>query len=334
MSVQLKADILAAARELGFEPVGCSEPVIGPTYQAAYRQWLALGFAGTMTYLGRHLDKRLDPCVLVPEARTVLCVGLNYFQTSSAANIGGGRIARYAWGQDYHRVVKDRLGCLAARIHAIVGRDVTRRSFVDSGPVLERVLAAQAGLGWIGKNGLLIHPRRGSYFFLGELFLDIELPPDEPSPNRCGDCRRCLDACPTGACSAGACPPEALVRPGVIDARRCIAYLTIEHRGQIDETLADKMGDRLFGCDACQEVCPFNRQATETAVAEFRRPILGPRIDPRDVLAWDEPAYQARTTGSAGVRLTLAQWHRNARIAVRIAEIANDGKPSEERGTP
>jgi epoxyqueuosine reductase len=193
---------------------------------------------------------------------------------------------------------------LAEKIKLVLGRDFSYRAFVDSAPVMEKPLAQQAGLGWIGKNGCLINRRFGSFFFLGELFVDFELPPDSPAKNYCGRCRRCLDACPTGA----------IIAPQTLDARRCVSYLTIEHRGGIDEDLKSKIGDRLFGCDACQLACPFNRKCVETLIEDFRRPILGPSLDPNEILNWDESACKLRTAHSAGERADLTQWQRNAKI--------------------
>jgi len=310
MSTELKEDILAAARAVGFDLAGVTSPE--PLEGRAYLAWRERGYAGTMDYLRRNVEKRLDPCLLVPDTKAILCLGVNYAQPCSETPPGMGRISVYAWGRDYHLVVKAMLHRLAGNICDLLGREFSYRAFVDSAPVMEKALAQRAGLGWIGKNGCLINRRIGSFFFLGELFLDFELPPDEPEKNHCGTCTGCMDACPT----------RAIVSPGVLDARRCISYLTIEHRGEIDAELAGQMGDRLFGCDTCQQVCPFNRRNVETTVEDFRRSCLGPHVDPSEILNWDETSRDRRTADSAGERASLDQWRRNARIV-----LANASKP-------
>ncbi len=304
MKNNLKKDIFATAREIGFDLVGVTEPRV--LNARAFMEWQQSGLAGTMDYMERNIEKRLDPRKLVPEVKSILCVGLNYFQTVPTQSDASGKISLYAWGKDYHLVVKDMLHRLAERIEGLIQRKFTYRAFVDSAPVLEKALAAQAGLGWIGKNGCLINKRLGSFLFLGELFLDVELPPDKPGKQYCGRCQKCLAACPTGA----------IVRPGVVDARRCISYLTIEHKGEIAADLAEKMNDWLFGCDACQQVCPFNRKCPETRIGEFRRHILGPHMTTEEILHWDEGTCQARTAHSAGSRANLGQWRRNAEITL------------------
>ena len=301
MADDLKETIRQAAFELGFDLAGISAPRVEPRYREAYLDWIERGRQGGMGYMAQNLDKRLDPGRLVAGVRSVLCLGSSYHQEAATPD-GGGRVAMYAWGRDYHRVLKDRLRRLAGWLSGMAGREVRYRAFVDSAPVLEKALAEQAGLGWIGSNGCLINRRLGSFFFLAELFADLELPVDQPAKNHCGACRRCVDACPTGA----------IVAPGVVDARRCISYLTIEHRDRIDPTLAGKVGPWIFGCDACQVVCPFNRFARTTRIDEFRQHRLGPRIDPAEAARWTDEQYEARTAGSAGARATLEMWRRNA----------------------
>jgi epoxyqueuosine reductase len=304
MTLNLKQDILdIAIHEIGFSLAGVASPhAMDSTH---YLDWLDRGFAGSMAYLGKNLEKRFDPSLLVPGTRSIICTGLNYFQNvSDKVSPSDGRIAMYALGRDYHLVVRDMLHRLAEKIKLLLGRDFSCRAFVDSAPVMEKPLAWQAGLGWIGKNGCLINRHLGSFLFLGELFVDFELPPDSPAKNYCGRCRRCLDACPAGA----------IVAPQTLDARRCVSYLTIEHRGEIDDSLKSKIGDRLFGCDACQLACPFNRKCIETLIEDFRRPILGPSLGPNEILNWNESACKSRTTHSAGERADLSQWQRNAKI--------------------
>jgi epoxyqueuosine reductase len=300
MESNLKQDIFASALEIGFDLAGVTEPKVINT--RTFLEWQQSGLAGTMGYMGRNIEKRLGPRKLVPEVKSILCVGLNYFQTVPAPSDSGGKISRYAWGKDYHLVVREMLHRLADKICGIVKGDFAYRAFVDSAPVMEKALAVQAGLGWIGKNGCLINKRLGSFLFLGELFLDFELPPDEPGKEYCGRCQKCLAACPTGA----------IVKPGLVDARRCISYLTIEHKGEIAADLAEKMDGWLFGCDVCQQVCPFNRKCPETQIGDFQRHVLGPQIEPAKVLQWDETTYQDHTASSAGSRAGLEQWRRNA----------------------
>jgi epoxyqueuosine reductase len=272
MTLELKKNILnAAVHEIGFTLAGVAS---SEGFEAAFlKDWLDRGYAGSMAYLHRNLEKRLDPSLLVSGVRSIICVGLNYFQkTSDVSPADAGEIALYAHGEDYHRVVREKLHRLAEKIREILGRDFSWRAFVDSAPVMEKLLAQRAGLGWIGKNGCLVKRHFGSFLFLGELFVDFELEPDVPTKNYCGRCRRCIEACPTGAIAA----------PQTLDARRCISYLTIEHPGEIDEDLKSKIGRQLFGCDRCQRVCPFNRRCKETSVEEFRRPMLGASLDPND----------------------------------------------------
>jgi epoxyqueuosine reductase len=302
---ELKQDIFTLARDIGFDLVGVTAPKVedpGP-----YLDWLQAGRAGTMGYMGRNIEKRLNPQKLVPEVKSILCLAVNYFQKTPNPSEARGQIARYAWGRDYHLVVKEMLCRLAEKIQGLVKRDFKYRAFVDSAPVMEKALAYQAGLGWIGKNGCLIHKRLGSFLFLGELFLDFELPPDESGKSYCGRCQKCLTACPTGA----------ICRPGMVDARRCISYLTIEHQGPIEPALAEKMTPWLFGCDICQEVCPFNQKCPETRIEDFRQNVLGSQIDPAEILTWDETTHHERTAPSAGERAGLDQWQRNAETLLR-----------------
>ena len=247
-----------AARRLGFDLVGIAEP--RPSDQITrYREWLKRGYHAEMGYLARSeaVEKRSDPRLVMPEVQSIVVVGVNYYPGDAPPpRVGEGRVSRYAWGADYHDVLMGKLQRLANQIAAQMGRPVTHRAYVDFGPLMERELAHRAGLGWLGKNTNLINPSTGSYIFLGELLLDVALPPDEPmGGDRCGNCTACLDACPTGA----------LVAPGVLDARRCISYLTIEHRGAIPERLRPPMGGWVFGCDICQEVCPWNRRFARLA---------------------------------------------------------------------
>ena len=253
------------ARALGFTLVGIAPP--DPSqYLGFYRRWLADGRHGEMGYLARPdaVARRADLRETLATVRSVVVVGQEYLGCAEPAGPprpDTGLIARYARGRDYHRVVKGRLLDLLERLEAFSGSPIMGRVYVDTGPILERELAARAGLGWFGKNTMLIHPRRGSWFFLGALLLDLELEPDTPfTADHCGSCRRCLDACPTGAL-LGRDPRGA----PVMDATRCISYLTIEHRGPIPRELRPALENRILGCDVCQDVCPFNARFAQEA---------------------------------------------------------------------
>jgi epoxyqueuosine reductase len=265
----LEARVRAEAERLGFGPVGIA-PVRASDHAAFYRAWLEAGRHGTMDYLARPdaVQRRADPAAAWPGLRSAVVVALNYYpgaEPAAAAGAGSGIIARYARGRDYHRVMKKKLLRLLAWLEAEVGRELPlARAYVDTGPVLERELAQRAGLGWFGRNTMLIHPRRGSYFFLGSLLLDIELAPDAPfAADHCGTCAACVSACPTGALLGR----DATGAPAM-DATRCISYLTIEHRGPIPRELRPLLGNRVFGCDICQEVCPWNSPKLVQATSE------------------------------------------------------------------
>jgi len=251
----LAAAAKAAARDLGFEACGVTD--LAPSAAApALGRWLDRGYHGEMRYMERQAPARREPARAWSEARSAIVVLHNYHQAHDEPAPGRGRVARYALGDDYHAVLSAKLEQLAARLVSIAGAG-RFRAYVDAGPLPERELARRAGLGWVGKNTMLIRPGLGSFTFIGVLLTDRALAPDAPfEADRCGTCRRCLDVCPT----------DAFPEPRVLDARRCISYLTIEARGAIPEALAPMVGDRLFGCDVCQDACPWNvRFATETA---------------------------------------------------------------------
>jgi epoxyqueuosine reductase len=252
-----------------------------------------------MGYLERRLEERLDPGRVLPGARAAVCVALNYYQ-GELDDPSWRPIARYAWGRDYHEVIGPRLERLAAHLAEAVG--ARSRGYVDTGPVLERDLAARAGLGWIGKNTMLLHPALGSWFFIGVLLTTADLAPDAPLADRCGSCRACLDACPTGA----------FVAPYVLDARRCISYLTIEHRGPIEPDLQPRMAGWQFGCDVCQDVCPWNRKAPATRHPEFVPATSFPGAEA--VRAMDDASIRRDFQGSAMLRAKPAGIRRNALI--------------------
>ena len=295
-------------RELGFDLVAVG-PASPPDHGAAFEAWLDAGHAGTMAYLDRGRDKRTDPARVLPGARSVVACALGYFQGAEAGGPPG--VARYAWGEDYHAVMEPRLRALADTIAELLPGTVSR-AYVDTGPLLERDLAARAGLGWVGKNSMLLHPDLGSFFFIGTVLTTAEIEADTPLPDRCGTCTRCLDACPTGA----------FVDPYVLDARRCIAYLTIEHRGPIPAELRPGLGGWTFGCDVCQDVCPWNRRAPVAAEAAF-----GPRQHPplAGLLALGEADYREGLRGSPLKRARREGLARNAAVA-----LGNRGRTEDE----
>jgi len=302
MSSSLAARLKDHARAIGFDLVGIAPAAAADSFDRL-RAWLAQGFAGEMGYLERHAEARRGPESILPEVRSVVMAAMYYAADAPRA---GARIARYARGADYHDVLRARLKLLLAWVRtqapACRGRGV-----VDTAPLLERDFARRAGLGWFGKNTMLINKHRGSYCFLGALLLDIDLPADTPhDATHCGSCTACLDACPTGA----------FVGPGVLDARRCISYLTIELRGPIPEELRRPTGDWLFGCDVCQEVCPWNRKPLPAL-----DPALQPcpeleAVDPVALLDLTEEAFRQRFQGTALLRTRRAGLLRNAAIVL------------------
>ncbi|MGA1417462.1 MAG: tRNA epoxyqueuosine(34) reductase QueG [Gemmatimonadaceae bacterium] len=308
----------AQALGLGFDLAGIAR--LGTVESApAFETWLAQGYHGSMAYLRRGAELRQDTTRPEPGMRSAVVVGLDYGGRSPASPI-----ARYARGDDYHRLMWDRLEDLLAWVRAERGTEVRGRAFVDTGPILERDLARRAGLGWFGKNAMLINPKKGSFFFIGSLFLDLELTPDAPfTAEHCGTCTRCLTSCPTDAFTA----------PGVLDARRCIAYLTIEHRGPIPEDLHAGIGDHLFGCDVCQDVCPWNVRFASAPPTEGplapRPPFAG--AVPTETLARQfrdqgADAYRESTRGSAMRRARQDGLARNA--AIVLTNLGADDDPS------
>jgi epoxyqueuosine reductase len=299
----LKQAIREWGRELGFAAVGFASA--GPLDDAAYLDWLAAGCHGDMDYMARNLDKRARPAELVPGTRTVVSVRLDYAPADlPEPGPDSAVISRYALGRDYHKVMRNRLQRLAERIETVTG-PLGYRAFADSAPVMEVALASRAGLGWRGKHTLLLS-RGGSWYFLGELYLGLDLPPDTPEANHCGHCTACLASCPTNA----------FVAPYVLDARRCISYLTIEHPGAIPVELRPLMGTRIYGCDDCQAVCPWNRFARPTEEADF-----GPRngLDQSrlaELLAWTAEEFDDRLAGSPIRRIGHERWLRNIAVAL------------------
>ena len=295
------AAIKQRALSLGFDLVGIAAATPSPR-GGAFRDWLAAGRAGTMQYLHDRVDERTDPGTYLSGAVSAICVAKSYHVRLDPPPTDQplGRIARYALGDDYHTLIKDRLYDLADWLRDIFPGARTRCA-VDTAPVLEKDLAARAGLGWVGKNTLLISPTLGSYVLLGEVLTTLPLPSDESVTDHCGSCRRCLDACPTGA----------LTEPYHLDARRCISYLTVEHRSS--EPLAHDTGDWLFGCDVCQEVCPWNARAPETLDPALQPRFATGTVDARAVAEWTPEQYQQQLRESAMKRVKLPQLQANAR---------------------
>ena len=296
------------AREAGFDGAGVA-PAVRPGGADHYRQWLAEGRAGRMDYLRRHVEHRTDARLLLPGARSVIVVSHNYHRPAPPEPADGqprGRIAMYAWGRDYHRVVRKKLNAMIDRMRETLDEPFEARACVDTAPLLEREFAAAAGIGWIGRNTMVLDRKSGSYFVLGEIVTTLDLEYDEPVEDRCGQCTRCVDACPTGA----------LDHPYRMDASRCISYLTIELRDEVPEALQPHMGNWVYGCDICQAVCPYNRKAPVTAEADYaiREPAPYPLLT--DLLSWSRSDYGEKLTGSAMKRATLVMLQRNAKIAM------------------
>ena len=303
----LAAAARVAARALGFEACGITSPGSSPGATAALDRWLAAGRHGEMRYMDRQASVRREPAGAWTEARSAVVVLHDHYQGDAEPAPGRGRIARYALGEDYHDVMRAKLAALGERLVETAGGGRCR-VYVDAGPLPERELARRAGLGWFGKNTMLIHPRVGSFTFIGVVLTDLVLAPDEPfEADRCGSCRRCLDACPTAAF------PE----PRVLDATRCISYLTIEARSPVPEALAPQLGDRLFGCDVCQEVCPWNvRFARETAEPRYRarRPEEWPTLT--EIVRMNEREHEEAFGGTALERSGRAGLARNAVVVL------------------
>ena len=307
---ELARAVRAWGRELGFDRVGIVDAAPDPD-EERLRDWLDRDRHGEMDYMSRHGMRRARPAELVPGTRRVISARMNYLPHSPArarralADPARGYVSRYALGRDYHKVLRARLKRLAARLEEAAG-PFGCRVFVDSAPVLEKSLAARAGLGWIGKHTNLLAEDAGSWFFLGELYTDLPLPVDAPAAAHCGRCTACIDACPTAA----------IVAPYQLDARRCISYLTIELKGSIPEPLRPLVGNRVYGCDDCQLACPWNRYARLAATADFqaRDGLEAPRL--AELLAWDAAEFARRTEGSAIRRIGHARWLRNVAVAL------------------
>ncbi|GHA21497.1 epoxyqueuosine reductase [Arenicella chitinivorans] len=317
---QLAAQIKDWGKQLGFDAVGIADLDL-QEHEVHLQNWLAKGMHGDMDYMHKHGTKRTRPAELVAGTRRVISVRMDYAPPDiqqaeeKLQQTELGYVSRYALGRDYHKVLRARLKQLAQRINQEIG-EFGYRVFTDSAPVMEKALAEKAGLGWIGKHSNLLDSKTGSWFFLGELYIDLPLPVDTAATNHCGTCSRCIDLCPTGA----------IIGPYQVDARLCISYLTIELRGPIPVPLRSKLGNRIYGCDDCQFVCPWNKFARTT-----KEPDFSPRtaITDRRLLAlfdWSEEEFLKHTEGSAIRRIGHASWQRNIAVALGNANPADDAE--------
>jgi len=316
----LSTNIKNLARELDFSACGISAIDLGE-HPAYLKKWLDAGFHGEMQWMANNLDKRYDPSLLETGTQAIISVRLDYLppETQAIKILGSADkayVSRYALGRDYHKLIRKRLSKLAEQINQQIEEtpelkaafpEFNSRAFTDSAPVLERGIAQQAGLGWIGKNCMLITPKAGSWFFLGELYINLPLPADEPFiKDHCGACTACHTACPT----------QAFVADGVLDARRCISYLTIELKGSIPEELRPLMGNRIYGCDDCQLVCPWTRFSPTTKEADFHPRHQLDSSDLIDLFNWDEATFLKNTQGSPIRRTGYISWLRNIAVAL------------------
>jgi epoxyqueuosine reductase len=305
----LATHIKAWGKALGFQQVGISDIDLSQ-HEKPLQAWLDKGFAGEMGYMSEHGMKRARPDQLVPGTLRVISVRLDYLPpdaqfAKSLQNKKQAYISRYALGRDYHKVLRKRLKKLGEKIQT-AHPDSQFRPFVDSAPVLEHAIAEKAGIGWTGKHSLTINKEAGSWFFLGELFINLPLPVDQPAVENCGSCTACITICPT----------QAIVEPYVVDARRCISYLTIEQKGAIPEEYRKLIGNRVYGCDDCQLICPWNRYANITAEEDFhpRKALMSKELV--ELFKWDESTFLKNTEGSAIRRIGFERWQRNLAVGL------------------
>ncbi len=316
----LAARIRMWAHELGFQAVGISDTDLAAA-ESGLLEWLSQGLHGGMDYMAKHGTKRSRPAELVPGTLRVISLRMNYLppQTRDSGQVlaepGRAFISRYALGRDYHKVLRNRLAELADKIRDAVaqfdmaefeGAEFNARVFTDSAPVMEVELARKAGLGWRGKHTLLLSREHGSWFFLGEIYLNLQLPIDAPQPEHCGTCTRCIEVCPT----------QAIIAPYRLDARRCISYLTIELKGSIPVELRAMIGNRIYGCDDCQLVCPWNSFAQTTVEPDFAVRHGLDDVSLVELFAWDEAGFKTRLAGSAIYRIGHEQWLRNIAVGL------------------
>jgi epoxyqueuosine reductase len=303
-----KDRLVAYAAELGFNSCRVAKAT-QPQHAAEFRKWLDAGAAGEMAWMERSTEKRCDPEQVLPGAQSIIVVALNYWQGKRALASGAGKVARYAWGDDYHDVMLEKLQQLSEFLAELGG---TQTCYVDTGPILERDHAAEAGVGWHGKSTMLIDRDLGTWFFLGEILTTLDFEPDPPQTDRCGSCRRCITACPTGA----------ITEPHRLDARRCISYLTIELKGPIPVELRPLIGDRIYGCDDCLEACPWNRFAAVSREAQFAaRPAIDKAL--RDYLTLDDAQFRELFRDSPIKRIKRRAFLRN--VCVALGNVGDEG---------
>ncbi len=300
--------------DLGFQQVGITDTALNP-HDQHYHAWLDKHYHGEMGYMARNVDKRLDPAQLVPGTLSVICVRLDYPVEGAEESLAlldhpdKAYVSRYALGRDYHKLMRKRLQRFAERVSELCG-EMGYRVFTDSAPVLEKALAAKAGIGWFGKHSNLMNREQSSWFFLGEIYTDMKLPVDQAVAEHCGQCRSCIDACPT----------QAIVKPYQVDARRCISYLTIELRSAIPVEFREAIGNRIYGCDDCQLVCPWNRFARLTREMDFQTRHGLDQISLLDCFSWSEEEFLKKMEGSAIRRIGYECWMRNVIVALGNAK--------------
>jgi len=322
----LAEQIKAWGMELGFQQIGISDTDLGQA-ERHLQKWLKHGWHGNMQYMAEHGLKRSRPALLQPGTRSIISARMDYLPESPKnshailEDQAAAFVSRYALGRDYHKLMRNRLQKLADKITAAIG-PFGYRAFVDSAPVLEKAIAEKAGLGWIGKHSNLINRRAGSWFFLGEIYTDLPLPADQAAGNHCGQCKACLDICPT----------QAIVAPYQVDARRCVSYLTIELHGSIPVELRSLIGNRIYGCDDCQLICPWNRFAKPSAEADFQPRHKLNNSTLLELFEWTETEFLQRTEGSAIRRIGHQRWLRNIAVALgngaanEVSKAALQGK--------
>ncbi len=317
----LTSDIKNIGISLGFQHVGIASPEVS-LWNSRFQEWLKNGFEGEMTFLGRYPERRTNPSIVFPEVKSVVVVSMNYYpggyHRGCLDNPGIGYIANYALNEDYHYVIKSKLRELLMQINTLTGSKVDGKIYVDTGPVLEKAFAARAGIGWMGKNSLIISPDAGSWLLLGVILLDTELEPDEPLEDRCGECTSCIDACPT----------RAIVAPYVVDASRCISYLLGELKGTIPEEMKSMIGNRIFGCDDCQWACPWNNMAQVSTEQSFlpRKELTSPLLV--DLMEMGEDNFRKTFHNNPVARIKWEGFLRNVAVAVgNQATKGNENPP-------
>jgi len=306
---QLTRDIKNIGISSGFRHVGIASPEVS-LWGSRFQEWLKNGYEGEMAFLARNPEKQTNPSLVFPEVKSVVVVSMNYYpggyRRECLDNPETGYIANYALNEDYHDIIKSRLREFLIQINAITNGNAQGKIYVDTGPVLEKAFAVKSGIGWMGKNSLIISPDAGSWLLLGVILLDTELEPDEPLEDRCGECTGCIDACPTGA----------IVAPYVVDARRCISYLLGELKGAIPEELKSMIGNRIFGCDDCQWACPWNNVATVSTETSFvpRKELTSPLLV--DLMEMGEDDFRKTFHNNPVARIKWERFLRNAAVAV------------------